>query len=876
MYDPVAVSLDSQTQFFSPVNFDTPLEKMNNEKPSLKEKVLRLETLLVVISITFFGTVIYYLGPDVREKRWSTETVRAEVFEEDTSLGLREELAKSLVRLPSKYRLMHYYDALVDVSKSRQQHQHIRCGRIPVLFVHGNAGPYELMATVGSMLPIGKWPPQAMLSQDTFIPALTMTMFSADLNEEANIHSGKLLYRQAVFVNISAQFLKDRFVSYYGGGTKRSCGVSVINAEKDFESVALPSDKRPENFCTSVWSEVDSVAARGIWLVGHSMGGIVAKLASLMVTGGGPTIAGIITINTPHRYPPLFFDSTLLHVYHELNTSSKASVPIVSISSGPRDEQVFFESTIARTTNAFSLMTTHMFDCGVMFDHNSLLWSVEFVEPFVETFWRIHNKLTVNASVSVKEAMSTSFASVFDSAKVNRCTGVPDAHSSLKLFVPAFPRQGAALVLPVRLDDVRCIGRAEENVSIGSVIQSPLFLNRSTTTGPVSLVFLTPQHANATVTCVVSSNKSEQDLNGGFSLSMSWSKTLNVSRGDTFLVSVGGGRRSSDFFDVLIAPIDLVRLWFGRKRDTSLEEHAVFLRIPRGEEVWWRTYGTHEMVVLFLHNKNEGHVVIRPHPNILIGWINGMIARELGPLTLWLATVFVSLRVGSALSMPATSCWVVCLNLLACVANDLNSWWTLSSCAVGIGIGASIMRIPQFALFLCRRVPPLASSLCGIFLAALLLVHVSPFFNSSNVPLLCAFLMISSRRRAAAQLCFLVAFGSGYVMHLRNEIRLSQVFDVPVAFEHTLAILSVQLACILSALTDHPQPFDDISTDDLRQIVAYEEKVEMDVVTIMIATFSEWLFQGAAFPHTDRFWDLTMGAEIAAICYCGKLLSRLA
>lgn len=51
-----------------------------------------------------------------------------------------------------------------------------------------------------------------------------------------------------------------------------------------------------------------------VWLVGHSMGGVVARLAALLLRSWVP-LEGVLTLNSPHVFPPLFIDRPMRQIY---------------------------------------------------------------------------------------------------------------------------------------------------------------------------------------------------------------------------------------------------------------------------------------------------------------------------------------------------------------------------------------------------------------------------------------------------------------------------------------------------------------------------------------------------------------------------------
>lgn len=406
------------------------------------QRLLSPEFFLLALTVYFFSSLFLYLQPYAREVAQST-TVATKAVTSDQSAAW---IDRSDV--PKGYRLMHMRCKFADPVDSDEALTHLRYGRIPLLFIHGNAGTFDTAASLSSLLPLGKWPAMGLQAETQYTskvgehdssssifespPSLGMTVYSVDLNEDANIHSGNILARQAKFVAKSILFLHRRFVAYHlaaSQGRRRvedgACdSLAVVAASDDFATGGgmLHAGMTPLTFCENLWREVEAVEKRGIWVVGHSMGGIVARLSVVLAAaaataaasttnrgdGGarhhGLPIAGIITLNSPHQYPPVMLDSVMARWYSEIRQywSSDASPapPVISIHAGSMDEQVFFESTrLEEHTSSGSVVQTstlstgHMVDCGTLFDHNSILWSLEFMEPLAEAIWRMQRQL---------------------------------------------------------------------------------------------------------------------------------------------------------------------------------------------------------------------------------------------------------------------------------------------------------------------------------------------------------------------------------------------------------------------------------------------------------------------------------------------------
>ena len=153
---------------------------------------------------------------------------------------------------------------------------------IPVLFLPGNAGSYRQVRSLASV--------SLRKSEDARLEKW-FDYFSVDFNEELSGLVGSLLEKQTQFVTR----VIDHVLAFY------------------------PRDAQ-------------------IILVGHSMGGIVAR--AILSRGYGNRIYLIYTQATPHLAPPMLVDKEIISFYEEMKRAEaklkQFTTPIVSVSGGRR------------------------------------------------------------------------------------------------------------------------------------------------------------------------------------------------------------------------------------------------------------------------------------------------------------------------------------------------------------------------------------------------------------------------------------------------------------------------------------------------------------------------------------------------------------
>ncbi|RXM27810.1 GPI inositol-deacylase [Acipenser ruthenus] len=216
---------------------------------------------------------------------------------------------------------------------------------IPVLFLPGNAGSYKQARSLGSV---------ALRKAENMDSRFHLNVFTVNFNEELVALYGGSLQRQTKFIH--------------------ECIRAILKLYKD--QAAPPS----------------SVA-----VVGHSMGGIVARALFTLPKFNHRLISLIITQATPHQGPVLPLDSDLLDFYATVNQhwSERAqelrNVTVLSVGGGFRDYQVRSGLTAlpcpSDDPNKLSLVSTAVPRTWVSTDHLSIVWCKELVLATVRTFF---------------------------------------------------------------------------------------------------------------------------------------------------------------------------------------------------------------------------------------------------------------------------------------------------------------------------------------------------------------------------------------------------------------------------------------------------------------------------------------------------------
>ncbi|XP_011701617.1 PREDICTED: GPI inositol-deacylase isoform X2 [Wasmannia auropunctata] len=204
---------------------------------------------------------------------------------------------------------------------------------IPVLFIPGNAGSHEQVRSIASV--------SFRKSRET---SFHFDFFTVSFSKDLSALYGGVLMEQTVYVS---HCIKAILALYRG--------------------------------------KMDKVV-----LIGHSMGGMIAKGALLLAPNMDPSFASIIiNLATPHT-PSLVLDSTFANYYYELERHmhkiKDAGVKVVSIGGGPRDILVPAMQAYDRVAD-INVLSTSVPAVWRSTDHLSILWCKQLVLVIVRSLF---------------------------------------------------------------------------------------------------------------------------------------------------------------------------------------------------------------------------------------------------------------------------------------------------------------------------------------------------------------------------------------------------------------------------------------------------------------------------------------------------------
>ncbi|KAJ1034811.1 hypothetical protein NDA13_001065 [Ustilago tritici] len=241
----------------------------------------------------------------------------------------------------------------------------------PALFVPGNAGSYGQVRSVASSASrqfyVENGSGARRQEWKDAPPGVAHTdWYTIDFNEDFSAFSGSTLIEQATFINEIIAYLTDRYASPatrgYAAG-ERNTTVPIL---------------------------------------AHSMGGIAARLTQHLPNHPRGRVDTIVTLSTPHAYPPVPFDRSVEYVYSLINqpvqpfngTQSQVPPLLVSIAGGLLDTQLPSDPSslsLARigesvAPSRISTFTTSLPSLWSSVDHLAVMWCDQLREKIARGF----------------------------------------------------------------------------------------------------------------------------------------------------------------------------------------------------------------------------------------------------------------------------------------------------------------------------------------------------------------------------------------------------------------------------------------------------------------------------------------------------------
>ncbi|XP_008402557.1 GPI inositol-deacylase isoform X1 [Poecilia reticulata] len=292
-------------------------------------------------AVAFYGAALGLLLVGLRELLTGFEENRCSMtYMFEYPEYRRVSLPRRVARLYPAYGLYLYGEGLY-----AQETRALKLSGAPVLFLPGNAGSYKQARSLGSV---------ALRKAENMEGGVHLNVFTVDFNEELVALYGGSLLRQTHFLHESIK--------------------AILRLYKQLKT-----------------------PPQSVALVGHSMGGVVARALFTLPRFNPHLVSLIITQASPHMAPVLALDPYLLDFYTAVRqkwvnqAAQLRNITVLSVGGGYRDYQVRSGLTSLPCPpgdpNKLSLVVTAVPRTWVSTDHLSIVWCKELVLATVRAFF---------------------------------------------------------------------------------------------------------------------------------------------------------------------------------------------------------------------------------------------------------------------------------------------------------------------------------------------------------------------------------------------------------------------------------------------------------------------------------------------------------
>ncbi|NXP46406.1 PGAP1 deacylase, partial [Heliornis fulica] len=270
------------------------------------------------------------------------------------------------IKLPKKTakRYPAYELYLYGEGNYAEENKNLLLTGIPVLFLPGNAGSYKQVRSLGSI---------ALRKAEDVDFKYHFNFFSVNFNEELVALYGGSLQRQTKFVH--------------------ECIKVILKLYKDRE-----------------------FAPTSVAIVGHSMGGLVARALLTLKNFKPELINLLITQATPHVAPVMPLDKYLTDFYTAVNNhwilkaQDLRNLTTLSVAGGFRDYQVrsglAFLPRLSQHDSALSVVSSAVPRAWASTDHLSIVWCKELILATIRAFFDLIDENTRQITEDPKKRMS--------------------------------------------------------------------------------------------------------------------------------------------------------------------------------------------------------------------------------------------------------------------------------------------------------------------------------------------------------------------------------------------------------------------------------------------------------------------------------------
>lgn len=242
---------------------------------------------------------------------------------------------------------------------------------VPVLFIPGNAGSYKQVRPIAAEA--ANYFHEVLRQDETAIKSgvRSLDFFTIDFNEDFTAFHGQTLLDQAEYLNEAIRYILSLYLD------------------------PRMSDRGP-----------DLPDPTSVIVLGHSMGGVVARTMLIMPNYQSNSINTIITMSAPHARPPVSFDSQIVQTYKDINdywrnaysqqwanTNPLWHVTLISIAGGGLDTVVPSDyaslESLVPDTHGFTVFTSSIPTVWTSMDHQAILWCDQFRKVIAKALYGV-------------------------------------------------------------------------------------------------------------------------------------------------------------------------------------------------------------------------------------------------------------------------------------------------------------------------------------------------------------------------------------------------------------------------------------------------------------------------------------------------------
>ncbi|KAL6941900.1 hypothetical protein ACO0QE_003061 [Hanseniaspora vineae] len=306
-------------------------------------------------------------------------------------------------RFSPKYHLYLYREQGLDTLPLLDEE--IQLDGIPVLFIPGNAGSFKQARSIAAAAADLYYNHPDQISSDPH-SIKNLDIFTADFNEDFTAFHGRTMLDQAEYLNDAVRYI----LSLYASSKKT----------KASHYGPLPSS---------------------VILLGHSMGGVVARVMPTLANYVPESVNTIITLSSPHSLSPVTFDGDILKIYdvmnkfwfqqYQSNSFYKSNVSVISITGGILDDVLpadytNIEPIISNSQNSpnyengFTVYTSTIPGVWTSIDHLAIVWCDQLRKVLANVLLEIVDAREPSKTKSLSSRMKT-FRSSLLSGFENTC-----------------------------------------------------------------------------------------------------------------------------------------------------------------------------------------------------------------------------------------------------------------------------------------------------------------------------------------------------------------------------------------------------------------------------------------------------------------------